>query len=185
MNFGRHRFRGFGEGMSSPHIAGPLIGGGATQIGVMLAHLHAKKNPKALRHAGLHGAVFGGIVSGLLAMSSKHRATGISALVTVGIMTVPRILEGFMGLGHRDETMKGYALGVITPEEYRALSGADDVYGAGDDPAVQLLDAGGGSTGVLGTHVAEEVQPLSGAGGAGEYVEMLGAGFGSNFLSAQ
>lgn len=184
MNFGRHRFRGFGEGVSSPHIAGPLIGGGATQIGIMLAHLHAKKNPKALRHAGLHGAVLGGIVGGLLAMSQKHRATGISALVTVGIMTAPRILEGFMGLGHRDETMKGAQLGVITPEEYRALSGADDMYGVGDEPAVQLLDAGAGSTGVMGTHVAEEVQPLAGAG-AGEYVEMLGSGFGSNFLSAQ
>jgi len=186
MNLGRHRFRGFGEGIGAPHIAGPLIGGGATQIGVMLAHLHARKNPKALRHApGLYGAALGGIVSGLLAFSSKYRAVGISGLVTVGIMTAPRILEGFMGLGHRDETMKGYALGVITPEEYRALSGADDMYGAGEEPAVQLLDAGAGSTGVMGTHVAEEVQPLAGAG-ASDYVEMLGgSGFGSNFLSAQ
>ena len=187
MNFGRHRFRGFGEGIGSPHIAGPLIGGGVTQIGVMLAHLHARKNPKALRFApGIYGAALGGLVSGILAFTDKHRDTGIAGLVTVGIMTAPRLLEGLMGLGHRDETMKGYQLGVITPEEYRALAGADDgdMYGAGEEPAVQLLDSGSGSTGVMGTHVAEEVQPLSGAG-AGEYVEMLGNGFGSNFLSAQ
>lgn len=169
----RHRFRGFGDGIGSPHIAGPLIGGGATQLGIMLAHLHAKKNPQALRHAGIHGAVLGAIVSGALTMSSKYRDTGIAALVTVGVMTLPRILEGFMGLGHRDETMKGYELGIITPEQYHSLSDAE--------PVVQLLDSGGGG-GVMGTHVAEEVHPMAGAG-AGDYVEMLGnGGFGTNFL---
>lgn len=174
----RHRFRGFGEGMGRPEIAGPLIGGGATQLGIMLAHLHARKNPTALRHAGLHGAVLGGLVGGALAMSHKHRATGISALVTVGIMAIPRILEGFMGLGHREETAAMHGLGIITPSEYHALSGA------GDEPVVQLLDAGAGG-GVLGTHVAEEIQPLAGADGGDMPVEILGNGFGSNFLSAQ
>ena len=161
MAFGRHRFRGFGSSLSDPSIAGPLIGGGATQVGIMLAHLHAKKNPKALRHAGLHGAVLGGLVSGALAMSSKHRATGISALVTVGILTVPRIIEGFMGLGHRhEEQLQGFG-----------------------EPEVQLLDSGSGSTGVLGTHVAEELHGMGNAEG----VEIMGGGtgFGSNFLAAQ
>lgn len=175
----RHRFRGFGEGhFSQPYIAGPLIGGAATQVGVMLAHLHAKKNPQALRHAGLHGAILGGLVAGGLAMSHKHRETGLSALATVAIITIPRILEGFMGLGHRHEdSMNGY-LGTITASDYQGLS---------DGPEVQLLDSGSGSTGVLGTHVAEEVHPLSGSdsgpvellGGAG------GGGFGSNFLDSQ
>lgn len=169
----RHRFRGFGAGLGSPSIAGPLIGGGATQLGIMLAHLHAKKNPQALRHAGIHGAVLGAIVGGALTFSDKYRDTGISALVTVAVMTLPRILEGFMGLGHRDETMKGYELGIITPQAYQAL--------ADSEPVVQLLDAGGG---VMGTHVAEEVHPMAGAG-AGDYVEMLGNGFGTNFLSSQ
>lgn len=176
MALGRHRFRGFGDSSGHAYIAGPLIGGGATQIGIMLAHLHARKNPEALRHAGLHGAVLGGLVCAALAFTQKHRATGISGLVTVGIMAAPRILEGFMGLGHREETAMKGALGIITPSEYHALSGF------GEDPAIQLLDAGGGSTGVLGTHVAEEVHPLAGAGDSP--VELLG-GFGSNFLSAQ
>ncbi len=167
----RHRFRGFGDAGGHAHIAGPLIGGGATQIGIMLAHLHARKNPKALRHAGLHGAVLGGLVGGALALSSKHRATGIAALVTVGIMTAPRILEGFMGLGHREETAAMNGLGIITPEQYQALSGADD-------PAVQLLDAGDSG---FGTHVAEEIHPLAGA--SDSPVELLGGGgFGANFL---
>lgn len=175
MAFGRHRFRGFGEGhgmLSNPSIAGPLIGGGATQIGVMLAHLHAKKNPKALRHAGLHGLVLGSLVGGALAMSHKHRETGISALATVAIICVPRILEGFMGLGHRhEEQLQGF--GVITPQ---ALQGFGE-------PEVQLLDSGSGSTGVLGTHVAEE---LHGGMGNAEGVEIMGAsGFGSNFLATQ
>lgn len=171
----RHRFRGFGDGASRPEIAGPLIGGGAVQIGVMLAHLHAKKNPKALRHAGVHGGILGAIVSGALIMSSKWREVGISALTTVGIMTLPRLLEGFMGLGHREETAAMHGLGIITPQQYHALSGA------GDEPVVQLLDAGGGSTG-LGVHVAEELHPLA---GPDMPVEILGNGFGSNFLSAQ
>lgn len=176
----RHRFRGFGNAGDRAHIAGPLIGGGATQIGIMLAHLHAKKNPAALRHAGIHGAVLGALVSGGLAMTQKYRAIGISALVTVGVMSLPRILEGFMGLGHRDETMKGYELGIITPEQYQALADASS------EPAVQLLDSGNGSTGMFGTHVAEEIHPLAGAEGASDYVEMLGgSGFGTNFLSPQ
>ena len=166
----RHRFRGFGEFGSRPEIAGPMIGGGATQLGIMLAHLHAKKNPAALRHAGIHGMVAGGLVSGLLVMSSKHRQTGYSALATVAIMTIPRILEGFMGLGHREETAAMHGLGIITPSEYHSLSGADE-------PVVQLLDAG------MGTTVAEELQPLAGAGDDMP-VEILGNGFGSNFLSA-
>lgn len=173
----RHWFRGFGDFGSRPEIAGPLIGGGATQLGIMLAHLHAKKNPAALRHAGIHGAIVGGLISGALAMSQKHRQTGISALATVAIMTVPRILEGFMGLGHREETAAMHGLGIVTPTEYHALSGA------GDEPVVQLLDAGAGVTGSLGTHVAEELQPLAGADGDMP-VEILGNGFGSNFLSA-
>jgi hypothetical protein len=172
MSLGRHRFRGFGSSLSDPSIAGPLIGGGATQVGVMLAHLHAKKNPKALRHAGLHGLVLGGLVGGALAMSSKHRATGISALVTVGIICVPRIVEGFMGLGHRhEEQLQGF--GTIVPQ---ALQGFGE-------PEVQLLDSGSGSTGVLGTHVAEELHGMGNADG----VEIMGAGasFGSNFLASQ
>lgn len=185
MSLGRHRFRGFGNtSLGAPHIAGPLIGGGATQVGIMLAHLHAKKNPKALRHAGLHGAVLGGLVGGALAFTNKYREIGISALVTVGVMAIPRVLEGFMGLGHREETaMSGY-LGAIVPQEYHSLSGFGD-----GEPDVQLLDSGSGSTGVLGTHVAESVHPLAGASND-TGVELLGgsggpSGFGSNFLAAQ
>lgn len=177
----RHRFRGFGEGhFSQPYIAGPLIGGGACQVGIMLAHLHAKKNPSALRHAGLHGAILGGLVAGGLAMSKNHRETGLSALATVAIITLPRIVEGFMGLGHRHEdSMHGY-LGTITASDYQGLSGDGE-------PEVQLLDSGSGSTGVLGTHVAEEMHnPFAGAGDGP--VELLGGGgggaFGSNFLDS-
>jgi hypothetical protein len=168
----RHRFRGFGEGDSHAAIAGPLIGGGATQIGIMLAHLHARKNPAALRHAGVHGAVVGLLVGGGLAMTKSYRQTGYSALATVAIMTIPRILEGFMGLGHREETAAMHGLGIITPQALQ---------GAGEEPVVQLLDSNE-MNGALGVHVAEE---LHGAGGnASEYVEMMGAGFGHNFLSA-
>lgn len=173
----RHRFRGFGMGASRPEIAGPLIGGGATQLGIMLAHLHARKNPAALRHAGVHGAILGGLVGGALAFSDKHRATGISALVTVAIMAVPRMLEGFMGLGHREETAAMHGLGIIVPSQYESLSGADE-------PVVQLLDAGTGVSGSFGTHVAEEMGP--GPEPSAEMpVEIMGNGFGSNFLSAQ
>ena len=174
----RYRFRGFGEGVGNPAIAGPLIGGGATQLGIMLAHLHARKNPAALRHAGVHGAIVGGLVGGLMAMSHKHRATGISALVTVGIMTIPRMLEGFMGLGHREETAAMHGLGIIVPSQYESLSGA------GEEPVVQLLDAGTGVSGSFGTHVAEEMGPGP-EPGADMPVEIMGNGFGSNFLSAQ
>lgn len=169
----RHRFRGFGEGDGHASIAGPLIGGGATQVGIMLAHLHARKNPAALRHAGVHGAVLGLLVSGGLALSKTYRQTGYSALATVAIMTIPRLLEGFMGLGHREETAAMHGLGIIVPQ---ALAGA------GEEPVVQLLDSNEMNGGALGVHVAEE---LHGAGGsASEYVELMGngGGFGANFL---
>lgn len=174
----RHRFRGFGEGLGSPAIAGPLVGGGAVQLGIMLGHLHARRNPKALRFAGAHGALVGALVAGGLTLSSKYRDVGISALVTVGIMTLPRLLEGFMGLGHREETAAMHGLGIITPQALQ---------GAGEEPVVQLLDSGGGSSG-FGVHVAEELRGADEMGvaqNASDYVELLGNGFGSNFLSAQ
>ena len=72
-------FVGSAMGAGTPAIAGPLIGGGATQLGIMLAHLHAKKNPAALRHAGVHGAIVGGLVGGAArddATSTARRASG-------------------------------------------------------------------------------------------------------------
>ena len=83
-----------------------------------------------------------------------------------------------MGLGHREETAAMHGLGIIVPSQYESLSGA------GEEPVVQLLDAGSGVSGSFGTHVAEELGP--GPEPSGDMpVEIMGAGFGSNFLSAQ
>lgn len=164
---------GFGAFDGREHIAGPLVGGGAAQVGVLGAKLLGKTRPAVAKYAGLIGAVVGAGVGGLLMTSKKMRSTGISAIVTAAIIGVPRQIEDLLrASGHLagDGDMAGY-LGVITPEQQMA----GYVEGMGESP-VQMLGANG-----MGVTVAEE--QMAGPGD----IQMLGAGagFGSNFMNAQ
>lgn len=165
---------GFGAFDGREHIAGPLVGGGAAQIGVLTAKLLAKSKPGVGKYAGLIGTVVGVGVGGLMMTSRKLRATGISAMVTAAIIGVPRQIEDMLrASGHLagDGDMAGY-LGVITPEQQMA-GYAEGMMG---ESAVQMLGANG-----MGVTVAEE--QMAGPGD----IQMLGAGagFGSNFMNAQ
>jgi hypothetical protein len=145
------------DGSGRAHYVGPLIGGGATQIGILGAKMLGKNSPTISKYAPLIGGLVGALAGGGLMFSPKYRASGLSALITALLIAVPQQLEQIMGVG-----MHGY-LGVITPEEQLG------------QPAVQLLDSGTGSLGVI---TPEEQL------GADGPVEMMGDGFGSNFLSA-
>lgn len=158
-------FDGAGE-----QIAGPLIGGGVAQVGMLATRLLFPGKAVA-KWSGLVGGLLGAAVGGALMFSSRYRSTGLSALVTALIIGVPRqIEEALMSAGVLKGDMDGY-FGVVTPEQVSGYFGQDES-GLGQD--VQLLDSGGG--GNLGVQVAEQVMQ-----GAGD-VEMMG-GFGSNFMS--
>lgn len=164
-------FGDFGAGLGRDSIAGPLVGGGVTNVGILATKLMWKNNPKISKWAGLIGTLLGGGVSAAMMLSPRTRSTGLSGLLTAALVGVPRQIEDM--LATPSAPLKDY-LGVITPEQEMAG------YGLGQDDLgqdIQLLDSGAGSS-VLGTIVPE--REMSGAGD----VELLGnAGFGSNFLA--
>lgn len=170
-DFGRRRVRSlhdFGAGME--HISGPLIGGGAAQVGLLASKLLFRAKPNVAKWGGLIGAVLGSGISAALIASPRHRAAGWAGLVTALLIGVPRQVEDM--LGPAAGATAGY-FGVTVPEEIHG-------YGGFGESPIQIMDAGAGSTGVLGVTVPEE--QMSGPGD----IEMLGgSGFGSNFLAAQ
>jgi len=161
------RYHDFGfDGSLSEGLAGPLVGGGVTQVGTLAARLiFGKTRPAINKWAPTIGFVLGGIVSGILAARKSTRGIGIAGLVTAGLVALPRQLEELMMGG----TMKD-GFGVITPEQMQGAFGAD--------APVELLDSGNGNYAGMGVHTAEQGM------GAPAPVEMLGnSGFGANFAS--
>lgn len=182
-DFGEDFGEGFGACGGQDHLAGPLIGGGATQVGILATKLLFKTSPTAVKWSALIGTVLGAGVSGLMMLSPKWRGKGMSGLVTALLVGLPRQAEDLLRAAG---TLAG--LGAVVAE--REIAGEEDVsgyFGAGSvdetygpvADEVQLLDSGSGSTGVLGTVTAERET----AGAGPQDIEMLGAGgFGANFL---
>lgn len=172
-DFGRYRhvrsLHDFGAGRE--YVSGPLIGGGATQAALLTTKLLAKTKPNVSKWAGTIATLVGGAVSGALMFSPRHRAAGISGLITAALIGIPRQIEDLMA--PTAGSTAGY-FGVTVPE--MEMAGYDDMMmGAGAD--IELLDSGSGSSGVMGVTVPEQVS------GAPD-VELLGSGgFGANFLS--
>lgn len=154
------------DGPLTRQLAGPLVGGGVTQVGSLATKLIWKDSPKVSKWAPAIGFGLGGIVSGILAFRESTRDVGIAGLVTSLLVAVPAQLEELM-LGD-DGATAGF--GVVTPEMEMA--------GLGADAPVQLLDSGSSGSG-LGVTVPEQ----GGMMGATPPVELLGAGgsFGATF----
>jgi hypothetical protein len=167
----------FGLGLGQDHIAGPLVGGGVANVGILATKLMWKDKPAVTKWAGLIGTLLGGGVSAAMMMSPRTRGAGIAGLLTAAIVGVPRQLEDML-MGPAPGATKDY-LGVITPEaEMAGYGGGFGEMGSDLSQDIQLLDSGAGSTSVLGITVPE--REMSGASD----VELLGnAGFGSNFLA--
>lgn len=162
------------DGPLTRQLAGPLVGGGVTQVGSLATKLIWKDTPKVSKWAPAIGFGLGGIVSGILAFRPTTRDIGLTGLVTSLLMALPTQIENLMM--EEEASVQGWGgLGVITPE-------MEQMMGLGQDPGggspVQLLDSGSGSTG-LGVTVPEQ----GGMMGATPPVELLGIGgaFGSNF----
>lgn len=159
------RYHDFGfDGSLGEGLAGPLVGGGVTQVGTLAARMLGKTRPSVHKWAPTIGFGLGAIVSGILAFRKNTRGIGIAALVTSALVAVPRQME---------ELMMGTAthgFGVITPEQ---MQGA-----FGEQAPVELLDSGNGNYSGMGVTTAEQGM------GAPAPVEMLGnSGFGANFAS--
>lgn len=152
------------------HIAGPLVGGGLAQVGLMATKL-IWPDKAVSKWAGAIGLGLGGLVSGILATRPGYRSTGISGLVTAALVGVPRQIEDL--LGGAGGATAGY-LGVITPE-------MEHMMGQQAANEVELLDSGAGA-GTLGVITPERGDTMMGQD-AGPGVELLGSGFGANFLS--
>lgn len=155
------------DGLDGPvmeTLAGPLIGGGTTQVGSLATRLIWKDNPDVTKWSPAIGLGLGAIVGGILAFRPQTRSMGIAALVTAALVALPRQLENLM----EEDAGTTEGFGIITPEhEMMGL-------GAGVDSAVELLGDNG-----MGI-----VTPEQGMGQSDSPVELLGnGGFGTNFLS--
>ena len=155
------------DGPLTRQLAGPLVGGGVTQVGSLATQLIWKDNAAVSKWSPAIGFGLNAVVSGILAFRPTTRDIGIAGLVVGALIAVPEQLKNLM-LG--DSTPKA-GFGVITPEMEMMGFGADQ-------SPVQLLDSGSGSTG-LGVTIPEQ----GGMMGATPPVELLGMGgaFGANF----
>jgi len=155
------------DGPLTRQLAGPLVGGGVTQVGSLATKLIWKDNPDVAKWAPAIGFGLGGIVSGILAFRPATRDVGITGLVTALLLALPQQLENLM-MGSEGST-EGW--GVVTPEM--------EMMGLGAEAPIQLLDSGGG----MGVTVPEQGGMQGGGMGQTPPVELLGGGasFGATF----
>lgn len=142
---------------------GVLIGGGLAQVGVLGTKAFL---PKYSRFAGLIGAALGGGVSAFLMSKPEHREAGMQGLVAALVIGIPRAIEDLMlkGILKDGEEMAG--LDAYTSELY----GVPGIEIEGPGP-IEILDAGGGSTGLIGAVTSEY--------GNDEVPSMNGSAFGA------
>ena len=119
-------FGDFGEGLMTD-AAGPLIGGGLAQLGILGTKILM---PAYSKYAGLIGAVLGGAVSAFLMTKPQHAMKGNAGLATALLIGIPRAIE---------DMMLPTKLGAITWNGFGAAPGG-----------IEILNGGGGSTGMLG-----------------------------------
>ena len=149
-------------GFGDPSVAGPMIGGGITNLGVLGSKLIFKGKAPA-KYAGLIGTGLGLLVSGILTARSGTRQLGIAGLVTSALVGLPKQLEDYL----EEKGMLSDYLGIVAAEQM--MNG-----GLGAEQAVELLDPN------LGVVTAEQGE--MGAVGPASDVELLG-GFGTNFMN--
>lgn len=145
-------------------LAGPLVGGGLTQVGLLATKMLAKNSPRAQKWAPTIGFAVGGLVSGILAIRRSTRAIGVTGLLTAALIAIPRQVEELVG-----GSLSGY-LGIITPEQQGMMGYGEDMNG----PVEVLSEAAGNGMGVYTADSAMQ--------GPAD-VEIMGSGaFGSNFM---
>jgi len=124
-----------GDGPSDA-IAGPLIGGGAAQVGTLAAKLLFTGKAPA-KWAGLIGAGLGGLAGAVLIMTGR-RSLGVSAMITAFLVGVPRQLEDLLA---PDGALSGlYGLGVISPAELAAWGAEAEAYNGLGIHVPEVLD---------------------------------------------
>lgn len=127
---------------------GVLIGGGLAQVGVLGTKAFL---PKFSKYAGLIGAALGGGVSAFLMSKPQHREAGMQGLAAALVIGIPRAIEDLMlkGILKDGEEMAG--LDAYTSELY----GVPGIEIEGANSPIEILDAGGGSTGLIGAVTSE------------------------------
>lgn len=154
-------FGDFGDGMFDGALSsskGVLIGAGLAQVGILGTRMAA---PKYGKYAGLVGAVLGGAVSAFMMSKPQHREAGQQGLAAALLVGLPRAIED-LALG---AMLKGAEFGAIT-SEMGAVPGID-IQGP-----IEIMDAGGGSTGLIGAVTSE----------MGEEAQIEGDAFGSTLF---
>lgn len=138
---------------------GVLIGGGLAQLGVLGTKIML---PKYSKYAGLIGAALGGAVSAFMMSKPQHREAGQQGLAAALIIGIPRALED-LALKSMIKGEEFGEYGAYTTEALGAVPGID-IQGP-----LEIMDAGSGSSGLLGSVTTE----------MGEDMQVSGASFGA------
>lgn len=135
---------------------GVLIGGGLAQLGVLGTKIML---PKYSKYAGLIGAALGGAVSAFMMSKPQHREAGQQGLAAALIIGIPRALEDLA----LKSMIKDGEFGAYTSEALGAVPGID-IQGP-----LEIMDAGAGSSGMLGAITSD----------LGDDMQVSGASFGA------
>lgn len=146
-------FLDFG-GAGTQIVAGPLIGGGLAQLGILGTR---KYLPAHAKYAGLIGAAVGTAVGAFLMTKPQHKEKGLAAVAVALLVGVPRQIEDLM----LPSKLSG-------AEQLDILSAYNAEMGAytsemGEASPVQVLNSGSGGTGVLSAIVPENMSGDLGA----------------------
>jgi hypothetical protein len=138
-------------GAGTEIVAGPLIGGGLAELGILGTRRFV---PSQTKWAGAIGAALGTAVGVYLMRKPQHKEKGLAAVAVALIVGVGRQIE--------DLTMPSKLSGAEQIDilgAYNAEMGAYNAeeFGAGE-PAVEILNSGSGGTGLIGAIVPENME---------------------------
>jgi len=150
----------FFDGPTMETISGPLVGGGAAQLGILGTR---KFLPAKAKYAGLIGAALGVGASYLL--MRRDRDKGIAGIAVALLIGIPRQIEDML-LPSKLSGSDTDLLGAYTSEMGAYTSEM------GEASPIEVLNSGSGGTGVIGAVVPEE----SMAGDLGADIEIQDAG---------
>lgn len=156
-------------GAGTEIVAGPLIGGGLAQLGILATR---KWLPSQAKWAGAIGAAVGTAAGAFMMSKPQHKEKGLAAVAVALLVGVPRQIEDLMLPSKLSGVEQIDILGAYDAElaAYNAELANGEYEMEGGTP-VEVLNSGSGGTGLIGAIVPENM-----SGDLGADVEIQDAG---------
>jgi hypothetical protein len=155
-------------GAGTEIVAGPLIGGGLAQLGILATR---KWMPGQAKWAGTIGAALGTAAGAFLMSKPQHKEKGLAAVAVALLVGVPRQIEDLMMPSKLSGVEQIDILGAYDAELAAYNAELADGYEMEGGTPIEVLNSGSGGTGLIGNIVPENM-----AGDMGADVEIEDAG---------